>query len=134
MPEPREELATVLKNWLTPEQLSTLVDEVLQMKKKAHVQFSCKKCGANQFQYGEISDAKAVSGALTELLTQAYGRAGEEIHQQREPIQLVRISSLHDLDVPARPDPKSAPLKPGNHSGRPRKSVKAPKQNPEKVA
>lgn len=64
---------------LTPEQVQEIVSEVLASKKKASVQFSCKKCGQNQLHYAEIPDARAVTDALKTLLAEGFGRpAGEE--------------------------------------------------------
>lgn len=127
MPEPREQLATALANFLTPEQLSKLIDEVLSVEKRMYAEFNCKKCGANQFQYGKVSDAKSVAAALTDLLTQAYGRPGEEAHQA-EPIQLYRVSSLNE--VPDDGSTRAAkPLR--KETGRQRKTVGKTKLNPE---
>jgi nitrogen fixation/metabolism regulation signal transduction histidine kinase len=126
--EPREQLAQALSNWLTPEQLSKLVDEVLSIEKRARAEFMCKKCGQRQIQFGSVSDAKAVSQALTDLLTQAYGRPGEEAHQA-EPIMFIRVSTVEEAAKLVAS--KSTP------TGRrrpPRKTVSRPKQNPEKAA
>jgi predicted nucleic-acid-binding Zn-ribbon protein len=129
MAEPREQLATALNQFLTPEQLTKLIDEVLSVTKKAHATFNCKKCGAQQYQYGEINDAKAVASALTDLLTQAYGRPGEEVNQG-EPIVFIRVSTMAEAEkiVGAKPDPKPGASK--AKPGRPRKTVGRQKQTP----
>lgn len=128
MSEPREQLASALANFLTPEQTTKLIDEVLAITKKARAEFTCKSCGKRQIQFGDVSDARAVSTALTDLLTQAYGRAGEEAHQG-EPILFVRVSTLAEAEkiVASKPDPKNPT---GAKPGRPRKTVSRPKQTP----
>jgi len=128
MAEPREQLAAALNQFLTPEQTTKLIDEVLAITKKARAEFTCKKCGAQQIQFGEVSDARAVSTALTDLLTQAFGRAGEEAHQG-EPILFVRVSTLAEADkLTGQSSGTVTPLK--RKPGRPRKSVSRPKQTP----
>jgi hypothetical protein len=131
MSVPREKLATALQGSLDADQMKQLIDGVLAITKRVRVEMTCKKCGAQQIQFGTTSDAKAVAQALPDLLNQAYGRPGEEAHQA-EPIQLHRYS-ITDLDRPAKPDPKAsaAKQKPGNHTGRTRKAVKATKVKPE---
>lgn len=121
---PREQLASALSGFLTEEQMRLLIDEVLAIKKRVRVEMVCKKCGAHQIQFGEASDAKAVALALPDLLNQAYGRPGEEVHQ-RDPITFVRYS-IDDL-TPSKPDPKPvSKAKPG----RPRKTVGRPRPAP----
>jgi len=125
MAEPREQLAHALSEWLTPEQLSKLVDEVLSIEKRTSVEFVCKKCSHLQRQYGSVADAKAVSQALTELLTQAYGRPGEEAHQA-EPIVFVRVSTVDQVEqVVERHSSPSGKRRP------PRKTVSRPLVKPE---
>ena len=71
---PREDIAAALESKLSPEQVGMLVDEVLAIKKGARGWCpSCKK-----HVQVEISDAKAVVSAMTDLLSQAYGRPKEQ--------------------------------------------------------
>lgn len=72
--EPREQVRAALSAFLSPTQLSSLVDEVLATTKTAWVR--CDKC--QNHVKGSVPDAKAVVSALSELLTQAYGRPGAE--------------------------------------------------------
>ena len=63
-------LEAELDAFLTPEQIRLLVDEVLKITKTAWVNcVNCKK----RVQV-EVPDAKAVVGAMGDLLTQAKGR------------------------------------------------------------
>jgi len=84
-------LADALKGMLTPEQLTQLIDEVLAIKKRAWVEFSCKHCGRKQAQYGEFNDAKAVALALPDLLNQAFGRVGEAT-ASTDPVSFKRLT------------------------------------------
>ena len=71
---PREDIAAALESKLSPEQLTALMDEVLVARKGARGWCpSCKK-----HVQVEISDAKAVVSAMTDLLSQAYGRPKEQ--------------------------------------------------------
>ena len=63
-------IADGLDEFLTKEQVTLLMDEVLKMTKTAWC--SCPSC-KKRVQV-EVPDAKAVVGALGELLTQAKGR------------------------------------------------------------
>jgi hypothetical protein len=72
--EPREQVRAALTGFLSPQQLSSLIDEVLATTKVAWVR--CEKC-SNHVK-GSVPDAKAVVSALSELMTQAYGRPGAE--------------------------------------------------------
>jgi hypothetical protein len=67
--EPRETLRDALRNFLSPEQLTRLIDEVLAIEKRAPGEFVCKKRGQKQRQYTSILDAKAVALALPDLST-----------------------------------------------------------------
>jgi hypothetical protein len=95
--DPREAIAQALAGFLTPEQTQVLIDEILSIKKKARAEFSCKKCGARQIQFGDVADAKAVSSALTDLANQAFGRPTESAAQS-DPIQFVRLTKTSELD------------------------------------
>src|SRR5262245_51884575 len=94
--EPREMLRDALKNFLTPEQLTKLVDEVLAIDKRASAEFRCKKCGERQMQWARVSDAKAVALALPDLLNQAYGRVGET-SEATEPVIFKRLTKLEEV-------------------------------------
>src|SRR5690242_17102171 len=73
--EPRDLAREQLQGFLTPEKLDVLLNEVLEIKKGARGW--CPSC--RRAVPVEISDAKAVVSALGELLTQAYGRPGQEV-------------------------------------------------------
>lgn len=96
MSDPREAIADALKGFLTPEQTKKLVDEVLAVTKRGKAEFNCRSCGARQYQYAEIPDARAVAGALTDLANQAYGRP-TEASAQNDPIQFVRLTNMGEL-------------------------------------
>lgn len=96
MSDPREAIAAALQGFLTPEQSRLLVDEILAIKKQARAEFNCKKCGARQIQFGEVSDAKAVSSALTDLANQAYGRP-TDASAQGEPVTFVRLTKMSEV-------------------------------------
>jgi hypothetical protein len=95
MPAPREALAAALQGFLTPEQMTKLIDEVLAIEKRTSVEFNCKFCGRLQRQYGSVGDAKAVALALPDLLNQAYGRPSEAGDAQ-DPITFKRITLTDD--------------------------------------
>jgi hypothetical protein len=94
--EPRETLRDALRSFLTPEQLTRLIDEVLAIEKRACTEFACKKCGQKQRQYTSIPDAKAVALALPDLLNQAYGRP-PETSEKAEPVIFYRLTNLAEL-------------------------------------
>jgi len=124
MAEPREALAEALQGLLTQEQMETLITEVLATTKKVRAQFNCKHCGRAQIQFGETSDAIAVSKALPDLLNQAYGRP-VEADVAAEPVRFIRLTNLEDLPQtpPVSPqEPLSAPPR----QGRPRSTPYPP--------
>ena len=96
--DPRESLAAALSLYLTPDQLTKLVDEVLAIEKRTSVEFICKKCGQKQRQYGSVSDAKAVALALPDLLNQAFGRPGEASNDTQQVI-FNRLTKLEEVEV-----------------------------------
>jgi phage tail tape-measure protein len=105
--DPREQIASALAGFLTPEQTKILVDEVLAITKKGRAEFNCKDCGKRQIQYAEISDARAVTGAITDLMNQGFGRPVEaSVHA--DPINFIRLTNLGELEKikPSKPDPK----------------------------
>src|SRR5215813_4564632 len=94
--EPREMLRDALKSFLTPEQLSQLIDEVLAIRKRASAEIVCKKCKFSQMHWVEVNDAKAVALALPDLLNQAYGRVGET-SEKTEPVIFKRLTKLEEV-------------------------------------
>jgi hypothetical protein len=69
----RAQINQALENLIEPEQLKTLLDEVLKITKSGRGW--CPKCKHAVFV--EVPDAKAVVGAMGELLNQAKGRPTE---------------------------------------------------------
>ena len=84
---PREQIAEGLAGALSPEQIKTLVDEILAIKKQAWV--SCKDCGKRNLT--EIADAKAVAGALKDLLAEGFGRPAAAELDDRDRIVFERV-------------------------------------------
>ena len=78
MADVRGDLAEALQGRLSPEQLNTLINEVLSIEKNAWAEFNCKDCGKRQRQQARLSDARSVTQALTELLNQGFGRPTEQ--------------------------------------------------------
>lgn len=75
--DPRAALAGALSSWMTPEQVQTLIEQILALTKRAQYEYTCKHCKRNQKGYVEIPDAKAVTDSLANLANQAFGRPGE---------------------------------------------------------
>lgn len=100
MSEPRNELASKLSSYLTPEQISKLIDEILAINKRASAEFSCKKCNQRQMRWTEIPDAKSVASALGDLLNQAFGRPSET-SEKTEPVIFRRLTNLEEVSSPA---------------------------------
>jgi hypothetical protein len=69
----RDRLSTALEEKLTKDQLAILLDEVLAVTKNARAY--CPEC--RHHVNVQVNDAKAVAGALTDLLVQAEGRPRE---------------------------------------------------------
>jgi|SRR5215831_14054266 len=93
--EPRDHLRDALHNYLTPEQLTKLIDEILAIEKRVSAEFNCKKCGQRQMRWTTVSDAKSVAIALPDLLNQAYGRVGET-SEKTEPVIFKRLTKLEE--------------------------------------
>lgn len=72
--DPRAALAAGLSEYLTRPQIDALLNEALALRKQVDTEFSCRSCGQKQRRKVEISDAKAVVSAVSDLLTQGYGR------------------------------------------------------------
>jgi len=70
MTELRDSLGTALTELMTPQQLETLVSEVLAVTKRGRGW--CPSCRRHVMT--DIPDAVAVARALTELSNQAFGR------------------------------------------------------------
>lgn len=98
MDEPREVLANALSNYLTPAQMQKLVDEVLNIEKRVSAEFRCKSCNQRQMAWSTVADAKAVASALSDLLTQSFGRASEA-SVQADPIAFYRLTDMKELPV-----------------------------------
>jgi hypothetical protein len=93
MPEPRDELARKLESYMTPEQISKLIDEILAITKRVSAEFNCKKCGQRQMRWTDVPDAKAVASALSDLMNQAFGRPSET-NDTVEPVVFKRLTKL----------------------------------------
>jgi hypothetical protein len=93
MSDLRADIAAALDGWLTPEQLKVLLDEILAIKKGARGWCpGCKKAVMV-----EISDAKAVVGAMADLANQGFGRPGETVDAESERISFERVVYLGDV-------------------------------------
>ncbi len=103
MADVREGIADALQGTLTPEQIRSIVDEALAVKKKGSAEFNCKKCGAAQKQVFEYSDVKAVLAALELLANQSWGRPGEAARSQSQ-VVFTRV-----INPPAVYSPSSSP-------------------------
>lgn len=90
MADLRADIAAALEGWLTPEQLKTLLDEILAVKKGARGW--CPNC-RKQVQV-EIADAKAVVGAMADLANQGFGRPGEQQSGEDERVVFERVVYL----------------------------------------
>lgn len=95
MSEPRQAIAEALNSYLTSEQITKLIDEILAIDKRASAEFSCKSCKQRQMQWTTISDAKAVASALGDLLSQGFGRPSES-SEKVEPIIFKRLTKLEE--------------------------------------
>jgi len=95
MAEPRDAIASALASYLTAEQVTKLIDEILAINKRISAEFTCKKCGARQMQWTTVPDAKAVALALPDLLNQAYGRPGET-SERTDPVVFKRLTKLEE--------------------------------------
>ena len=94
MSDLRADITKALEGWLTPEQLSALLDEILAAKKNARGWCTnCKK--AVQV---EIPDAKAVVSAMADLANQGFGRPGESQGSDDEKIVFERVVYLGSGD------------------------------------
>ena len=78
MSDTRSQIGDALRDHLTPEQLSTLMDDVLAIRKQTHAEIVCKHCGRAGKYLAEIPDPKAVTGALVDLANQAWGRPQDD--------------------------------------------------------
>lgn len=88
----RADIAAALEGWLTPDQLSKLLNEILKIEKGARGWCpGCKK----QVQV-QIPDAKAVVGALADLANQGFGRPKEASQAESEKIVFERVMWMAD--------------------------------------
>lgn len=95
--DPRALIADALAAYLTDEQVNTLIDEVLAISKRVPVVCECPNCGHSERVTLEIPDAKAVVGALTDLLAQGFGRPGEA-RVEDGTITFKRLTVLSELE------------------------------------
>lgn len=98
MSEPRAELAKALSTYLTPAQVTKLIDEILAIDKRASAEFRCKKCEQRQMAWTTIPDAKAVTSALTDLMSQAFGRP-QEASSNTDPILFYRLTNMEEANA-----------------------------------
>ena len=87
MSNARSRISAALEERLTDEQLKVLMDEVLSIKKLVYM--SCPGCKKRH--QVEVPDAKAVAGALADLLVQADGRPREQQADETTPIMFKRV-------------------------------------------
>ncbi len=89
---PRELIAEGLAGALTPEQVKTLVDEVLAISKR--VRGWCPECKKQV--WVEIPDAKAVASSLKDLLSEGFGRAPAADGREDERIVFERVVYMEE--------------------------------------
>jgi len=99
--DPRANIASALAGYLTPEQVTTLTDEILAITKKAWADVKCKHCGKAQRVLVEIADARAVTASLTDLMKEGFGRPIEAASADEEKIVFTRV-----VNLVAPPDPE----------------------------
>ena len=78
MSDTRSQIGDALSGKLTPEQLETLVDDVLASTKNAWADINCKHCGRGGRYQVEIKDASAATRGLEILSNQAWGRPQDD--------------------------------------------------------
>lgn len=111
--DPRAALATALSTWMTPEQVNTLIEQILALTKRAPYEYTCKHCKRNQRGYVEIPDAKAVTDSLANLANQAFGRPGEASGEDQT-IVFKRLTRLDDDPALALPESGVSDLETGS--------------------
>jgi hypothetical protein len=74
----RQNIGAALTGFLTQEQVTTLIDEVLASTKSTFADFKCKACGKQQRQSVKIADTNAVVAGIKILAEQAWGRPSEQ--------------------------------------------------------
>ena len=77
MADVRDGIAKGLEGKMDEAQIKLLIDEILDINKTVHTDFTCKECGKRQRQPALVPDAKAVTSALKELMDQSWGRQGD---------------------------------------------------------
>lgn len=92
----REAIRTALGAYLTPEQTSILVDEILAITKR--VRTWCSECRKQV--WVDVPDARAVTASLGELLTQAHGRPQGEQLEENDRIIFERIIYCEHCEPP----------------------------------
>lgn len=78
MSDVRTAIGDALTGFLTEEQVTKLIDEVLASEKSTFGDFKCKACGKQQRQSVKIADTTAVVAGIKILAEQAWGRPGEQ--------------------------------------------------------
>lgn len=103
--DPRTAIADALAAYLSPEQVERLVDEILAIHKRVPVKLECDYCGRAKSAYVEVPDAKAVVSALTELLSQGFGRP-DVAKMEKDLVTIRRFTDLTEWE--ARDDENAA--------------------------
>jgi hypothetical protein len=96
--DPRAAIAEALGSLMTPTQVTYLLQEVLAINKRVSARFECSNCGHLDRGWADIPDAKAVVSALTDLLSQGFGRVGESPPDEAS-ITLVRFTNLEEYET-----------------------------------
>jgi hypothetical protein len=96
--DPRAAIAEALGSLMTPTQVTYLLQEILAINKRVSARFECSNCGHLDRGWADIPDAKAVVSALTDLLSQGFGRVGESPPDEAS-ITLVRITNLQEYET-----------------------------------
>jgi hypothetical protein len=94
--DPRAAIAEALGSLMTPTQVTYLLQEVLAINKRVAARFECSNCGHLDRGWADIPDAKAVVSALTDLLSQGFGRVGES-RTDEAPITFIRLTNLDEI-------------------------------------
>ena len=108
--DPRAAIAAALAAYLTEDQTKKLVDEVLAVTKRINVTLNCTNCGHKSKGTIDVPDAKAVVGALTDLLSQGFGRPGEA-KVDDSAIVFKRLTKLEDENGGKRTNRRRSPRK-----------------------
>ena len=91
----RSEIGDALNGKLDAEQVKLLMDEVLAITKKARGW--CPECQKQV--WVDIPDAKSVTGALTDLANQAWGRPSEVVKADADLIVNRQVFVVSDVST-----------------------------------